>query len=761
MARLCGSTASNPDPRELLDKRATHWKSGAFAEAAACAEAAAELARLTGDKSALRDALRCVARDLGEHFVTKHLNETERKNVTARIDSHIGELEALELPSADIALERALLARLEAKPDEALRYAQEVERETDDPEMLGDALLVQLQASWQSGSPERGLDLRDRIEAVEGRLCRGDSKLVLRASWLRTLVRAEACRTGDVADFVALVRTLVSTSEVPPARAVIVIDEVVRDFGRANHLQGASALLKLALEATSAAQDVSRSAIISLQIAEASAELGEAADAYKHLGLADGWIDRLKSDGASEWATRKAVALVTSGNVEARLAKQLEVSDASESGRHRRAAYEKFKEALAFLEAREAEVTGDFGGFHAELRLRLGEVADALGLRLEAAGFFRSARSIQIMSDDRLRALGIRAWTREADALLFGGKPAEARAVLSEFVAAPDVPDSARVQARSNICWLDNHIAPVAAWLESDAAAQLTRKVMRDGLRPVIADQLRPLTDWFQAFPTGENGRHTHSEFLDIWGRGGFSRVVAAVRADPLNAISVDAASVDQITRMARIFCPLYDTVIVNWKGPIHPTLGIVPMPDNLGPPGAFGGQGYIRTSDRLVGMDGYHVAVGWANYLPHEIAEFLATDALELLRSGRLVVLPAPLVGCTQTAVGWTDNLLSDALLGGVVKTVSLRANEPCESRPLSADRVLDLSTASIPFIDNVPLSDLASVLQDSAAPPFDDCYVIRWEAVIYAASAGTDWGAISARFGKPATNLRRGGSR
>lgn len=51
---------------------------------------------------------------------------------------------------------------------------------------------------------------------------------------------------------------------------------------------------------------------------------------------------------------------------------------------------------------------------------------------------------------------------------------------------------------------------------------------------------------------------------------------------------------------MARIFCPLYDTVIVNWKGPIHPTLGIVPMPDNLGPPGAFGGQGYNRQDQPL-----------------------------------------------------------------------------------------------------------------------------------------------------------------
>ncbi len=665
----------------------------------------------------MRDALRCAARDLGDQFVSAQLSETEGRKLTARIASHIAELELLELPAADMALERALLARLEAKPEEALRYAQAAELETDDPETLADALLAQLQANWQKGSPERGLDLRDRIEAVESRLRRGDPKLVLKASWLRTLLRAGKCSAGDVQGFVDLVRGLVANLQVPPTRAVILIDEVVRDFGRANDLEGALVLLKLALEATTTAQDAPRAATISLQIAEISAELGEAAETKKHLGIADSWMDRLKSHDATEWISRKALALVTSGSVEGRLARKLEASDAAASRRHLRTAYEKLKEARAFSEAHEAELTGDFGGFHADLCLRLGEVTDALGRRLEAAGYFRRARSAQIMSDDRFRGLGVRAWAREADALLFGGKPTEARAALVEFAGTERVPESARAEARSNIRWLDNHITPVVEWFDSDAASQLRRKVMRDGLRPVIADQLRPLTEWFQAFPKGEDGRHAYSEFLDIWGRGGFSRVVAAVRADPLNAISVDATSADEIAKMARTFCPLYETVIVNWKGLLHPALGIVPMPDELGPPGAFGGQGYTRTSDTLVGKEGYHVAVGWANYLPREIAEFLATDALALLRSGRLVVFPAPLVGCTQTSVGWTDNLLADALLGGVVKTAALGPNEKPEGRPLPADRVFDLGTAGIPFIDNVPLGDLESVLEDSAA--------------------------------------------
>jgi hypothetical protein len=603
------------------------------------------------------------------------------------------------------------------EPEQALRYAEAAEEGTSDPETVADALLVQLQANWQKGTPERGLELRDRVMSVQARLARGDPKLVLGASWLRTQQRATVCGSDDVADFVRLCRGLADDAQVPLARVLLLIDEVVRDFGRTNNLDGTMVLLKLALDVASAIPDPVRAANISLQIAEVSAEFGDARGAKEHRGIADIWMDRLKASDITAWTHRKALALATSGNVEARLARKLELSDSVASLQHRRAAYEMFGDAVKFSEDHESELVGDFGGFHADLCFKLGEAADALGRRLEAASHFRNARSDQIMSDDRFRRMGVKAWTREADALLFGGRPAQARAVLVEFVAAANIPEEIQAEARGNIRWLDRNIVPVTAWFDSDAAGQISREVMREGLRPVIAKQLRPLLGWFHAFPKDDDGRHAYSEFLDIWGRGGFSRVAVALRADPLNAISVDATSVDEIARMARIFCPLYDTVVINWKGALHPAFGIVPMPDDLGPPGAFGGQGYVRTADELAGKDGYHAAVGWANYLPHEVAEFLATDALALLHSGRLLVLPAPLVGCTQSAVGWTDNLLTDALFGGVVKTASVSPIEKPERPSRPDDRVLDLSTASIPFIDNVPLSDLDSVLRDSAA--------------------------------------------
>ena len=257
--RLCGTPGSScPDPQRLLEERAGHWQSGRFAKAAACAEEAAQLAQETGDAKKLRDALRCAVRDLGDHVVSTHLNETERMKATARIGTHIARLESLDLPKSELALEKALLARLEIRPDDALRYAEAAESEATDPETIADALLVQLQANWQKETPERGLELRDRVQAAQARLVRGDPRLVLSASWLRTLRRAGACRGEDVSEFVGLVRGLVTSSQVPPARALTLIDEVVRDFGRADDLDGASALLMVALDAAIAVPDALR-----------------------------------------------------------------------------------------------------------------------------------------------------------------------------------------------------------------------------------------------------------------------------------------------------------------------------------------------------------------------------------------------------------------------------------------------------------------------------------------------------------------------
>ena len=311
----------------------------------------------------------------------------------------------------------------------------------------------------------------------------------------------------------------------------------------------------------------------------------------------------------------------------------------------------------------------------------------------------------------------MKAWIGEAESLLFGGEPVKARAVWEQISNSPLADERQGKGARHNIRWINEHVFEVIDWSASDACNELRTSVLAEpeGLRKTISKQIEPLAEWFNQFPAKDGTGHPYSELFDIWGRGGFNRIVAAVRADPLNAICVDAQSIDEIALYARVFCPLYDSVIVIWKGAMHPAFGIVPMPDNLGPPGEFGGQGYIRTSDTLDGKDGWHAAMGWANFLPEKVSEFLAIDALPLVRSGRLVLLPAPLVGCTQSDVGWTDNLLVDSLFGGVVKSASSSTDTDSGSASGSESRLVDLSTVNIPFIDGVSLSDLDHILNNS----------------------------------------------
>jgi hypothetical protein len=98
---------------------------------------------------------------------------------------------------------------------------------------------------------------------------------------------------------------------------------------------------------------------------------------------------------------------------------------------------------------------------------------------------------------------------------------------------------------------------------------------------------------------------------------------------------------------------------------------------------------------------------------LPPELAVFLSREALQLIRTGRLIVLSAPLVGCTQSAVGWTDDLFANSVLGGAV---SVTASGPTDNRAEdAAGRVLDISSIALPFIDTVALPDLARVWDET----------------------------------------------
>ncbi|MBF0628151.1 MAG: tetratricopeptide repeat protein [Magnetococcales bacterium] len=705
------------DPQLLLDERWTHCQSLDFEKAVQCAEEAARLARNSNDCNILGSALRAAARDLGDLLISKRHEGKEVKGIIDRIAGHLQELEDLGISPADLNLEKALLARLDKRPEEALQFARDAAQESQDLDLTAEALIIQIQAHWQMERLQEALALREQVRDVAAKLIKGDLELVLQANWLRTLCKTNNHTEEDVNNFLALVRELLADKLVSFSRAIILVEEVVQEFGRMQDqdLDRMHPLMNLALDLAAAIPDSNRSVNIAIQLAEVQAARGLGKDAREYLGEADKWLEALKKgDDQHQWANAKATTLATRGRIESRLAGKS--PDFQISLQHRHSAYEAFKETMEFIGKFEGLLTGNVGPFYAHTCFQTGEAAEKLGMQTEAAGYFRRVRTERIMSDERFRDLGLQAWLRETETLLFSGKPKESRSLLEALLELPWISDETRSNVRKNIAWIDDHVLAVVQWLDSEESQKIERQVVTEpgGLRQAVARQLQPLMAWFDEFPVLEDGGHAFSELIDIWGRGGFSRISTAIYTDPQNAICVDAASVAHIQLWARIFCPLYDTVVIHWKGPLHPALGLVPMPDNLGPVGEFGGQGYMRISSSINGKSDWHAAVGWANYLPKDVSLFLATEARPLMQSGRLVLLPAPLVGCTQSAVGWTDHLFLDSLLGGVVKTASLHSKGGDYSAKENRSRLLDLGGVGLPFIDNVPLGELARILED-----------------------------------------------
>ncbi len=305
----------------------------------------------------------------------------------------------------------------------------------------------------------------------------------------------------------------------------------------------------------------------------------------------------------------------------------------------------------------------------------------------------------------------MRAWLVEAETLALSGQTDKAIQVVENLLKDERSRTNPQARAEEFRDHLQNRIIPVFKWFNSPDAHAISNLAKTTSLRDAIKEQMLPLISWWTEWSDVNPG--AQSQLFDFWGRGGFSRVAAAIRAKPHQVIAVDASSVDDIRRWARIFCPLFDTVIVKWKGELGSGYIMAPVNEKkYNYPGWFGGCGYTVTAESL--KKNWRTAVSWGNPLPRKVSAFLATEALPLIKSGRLVVLPAPLVGCTQSVVGWTDNLLLDGFLDGVVDT-ALKSPISNNAEGKNRQRVLDLSKISIPYIDDISLNDLAQALEDT----------------------------------------------
>jgi nucleoside phosphorylase len=669
-----------------------------FDTAAQCAEAGADLAMAAGDKDLERRTILQAVRAWGEHMGCQHLQEADIAATSKRARKLVERLQTLGERPGIIALELAQLGRFDRPASEVLEYVAQAGLDKD-PIIRAEALVIHLHTLWRMKDLNAVTDLAATVTEL-GQMVPEDMRLVIDATWLRTLCKAGHQQDAHVRAFVSLLDAIASPEHTSYQRTAMVIGQVASEFNMAGHVSESRALCEAAYRVVEGHADGRMLMNIALQAAELSAQLKDATTARLYLGRAESWATEGHEDAESA-ATARANVLFAKGRTLVRIADQTEPRD---EGLYREA-FDALQSALTFGRDHRLEIQGQVDLFLADVSWWLGRTAVNIGNLTKACECLKAVRSDAAMANRHFREEVVsRAWLLEAESLALAGRVSEAASTATALVSDARFSEQSKKRAREFERYLDERIRPLLDWFHSADALAIARDCGARGLRGVVAEQVRPLIGWWRDWHEEKSGIETL--FYDFWGRGGFSGVAAAIRAKAHAAIAVDACSVAEIRDWARILCPLFETVVVKWKGELGSGMVIVPQHgDFLG----AGGHGYAVTADRTSDKR-YVVSMSWANPIPPEVTTFLAREALPLFSAGRLLVLPAPLVGCSQSAVGWTDNLLLEGLLGGIVGVARNSATDAD-----TPQRVLDLSRVKLPFIDNISMSDLASVLDDT----------------------------------------------
>jgi hypothetical protein len=727
---LRASSLIPPTAQKYLENAQIASESQKFQDAAIDSEAAVEQATKDDDLPTKATACLYAVRSWANHALGMRLSAEEQHIVKTRISKLIAEAEASQAVASEVALSRCFLAILDRDYLGLLNHSESVLADTASCDNdRGEALSFQLQALLHTEREHEGLALKATYMHTRERLA-GEPLLLLEMSWLRVLIATDVATDED---FNHSVHLLAQLAELTPERRLYHIDLVVRTLRKYLQLSSNSSrltqlqqMLEESYHILANGAATPRSAQLAGEIALIAAERGDESKSLQFLELCDSAIEKCKAAAsppmAGDWIALRAFGLQTKGRVYLRLSREI-TNRQNAPTTTLKAAQEALNAASKLARKNRAAMKGDTDTFLAINSYFSGEVSAALGDSQEAASHFQSCRSPAAMANSSFRSdLGAWSFVRQAEELCFAGDIKESENVIELVVSDSRMPERVVASGREFKGYLNDTIKPIMNWFEGPGAMRIDMLAKREGLRRAIASQTTFLADWYasvvdqagvyQDVGNGieENGEsELMAKILDIWGRGGFSRVVAAIRARPKSAIAVDAYELEDVRVSARMLCPLFDTVIVKWKGPLEPDTGLRAFPDpnfeNDADGEFFGGSGFVRCGG---GPRWATVLLGCSNLIQASLAKLIACEALPLIRDGRLLILPAPLIGCTQSAVGWTDHLLTKGFMRGVP---TVMRDQGCTSAEV---RALQVATYNIPFINGVALSDLSKVLND-----------------------------------------------
>lgn len=756
LARRESAPALGDPVQQTLDRADALWTDGKLLSASAEAERAYRLAHDSSReglaKYALRKAIRAKVQHLSNEF---RLSPAGRSELVSEVTKLLTEYAALADSSAHVDLEQSMLSLAMKDGEGAITSARSAYEflPTDDKYRV-DALVSWLQALQFLERESEALELRaevDRWSSIEDQ----ERILSVELEWLRTVVRASAFTNAHLRHFIDVVDESAARGAVPTAQLIHMLGELAADLERGSQLP-ACAMVCMRAHALSAERPTStshllQSASIAMQAAEVQAALDDIDACGAALRSAREHINESQlepcstEEGRSEWATIYARLLFVHGRCLAEIAfrRLTGRNDIREPEALIDEAGGFFARAHAHVEEHRALIRGDLALFIAELAWWRGRIALAQGRPQEGALLLRDARIPEVLTNTEFaRRIGYRAWMAEAEAHFMSGDVAKSLDVASDLLRTHGgrIPDDLAGMARSLVYDVQKRLKPVVEWMRSNDADSLCRESANTSVREVVAAQAEYIVSWYDAWTDKDS--LPAAEWLDFWGRGGFARIAAAARGRPHSVVCVDAVSIDEIRYVARVLCPLFDTVLVKWKGSIRP--GHVVVPVDIQARDEPGGHGYGMTSSMIGDPAQWFTATAWGNLLPSAVGRLMFTEARGLFREGRLVVLPACLVGCTQLGSGWTDDLLATGFLQGAVSVVRRHPGAAVEPAA-GLKRVLDLSQTTIPFVDGVALGDLAAVLRDI------DEMLLPLRRVLFGAIANEDlrwerWSAIAA---------------
>ncbi|UCG85087.1 MAG: tetratricopeptide repeat protein [Gemmatimonadota bacterium] len=204
---------------------------------------------------------------------------------------------------------------------------------------------------------------------------------------------------------------------------------------------------------------------------------------------------------------------------------------------------------------------------------------------------------------------------------------------------------------------------------------------------------------WSAAYPKAA------APILDFWGRGNFVRLALNHQHFRRGLkVTVEVSSVGQARQAIRCLALLADCLILIWKGELECKTVLFDAHVDYSGPGGWGY--YVFAGDKSRPHEeapwDWCPVLGVGSYLPDAVARFYLEEARPLVADGRLLLLPAPLVGCVTANHSLLDRLLADVMSASAV----LRKGEG-RSRD-------ELVSIAFPYFPDAPLEDLAKMIKD-----------------------------------------------